>query len=47
MYWILNFLGTRERKWIFSLMDFFKNLKSAFDNIDKDYIENLINSIPQ
>ena len=28
-------------------MDFFNNLKSAFDNIDKDYIENLINSIPQ
>ena len=25
-------------------MDCFNNLKSAFDNIDKDYIENLINS---
>ena len=28
-------------------MDFFNNLKSAFDNIDKDYIENLKNSMPR
>ena len=26
-------------------MDVFNNLKSTFDNTDKDYIENLINSI--
>ena len=26
-------------------MDFFNNLKSVFDSIDKDYIENLKNSM--
>jgi len=28
-------------------IDFFKNLQSAFKNINKDYIENLITSIPR
>ena len=27
--------------------DCFKNLQLAFENIDKNYIENLINSIPR
>ena len=27
--------------------DRFKNLQLAFENIDKNYIENLINSIPR
>ena len=35
-------LDKRENK-----IDFFKNLKLAFENIDKEYIENLINSIPR
>ena len=33
-------LGKRKNK-----IDCFKNLQLAFDNIDKNYIENLINSI--
>ena len=45
MYWIPNFLWTSERKWTFNSMDFFNNLKSVFDSIDKDYIENLKNSM--
>ena len=28
-------------------IDFFKSLQSAIQNISKDYIENLINSIPR
>ena len=34
--------GIRKNK-----IDCFKNLQLAFENIDKNYTENLINSIPQ